>query len=219
MTRSTMFAMGLALVLGGCDVQSLVSPDEAEKDQQSSLATVESTEPAFLRFSLEQQIKDSVVTFWAVKGDNSEVILRFEDDDEGGGSGSDKGDKFLRFKVPNDALHLRPDGTPFNEGDSVEITIRVDPEGRFIFHFEPVGLVFNPDKPAELKIWYDEADPDLNGDGIVDENDVATEDELRIFRQQDGSTIWEDIGFVEFDPLDDEIEGEVHHFTGFALAS
>lgn len=218
MRRSTLFAMALAITLAGCDVQSLVAPDESNQ-QRSALSEAEAVDPAFLRFSTDQVIKDSVATFWAVKGENREVILRFEEDDESGGSDDDEGDKFLRFKVPNDALHLRPDGTPFLEGDSVEITIRVDPTGRFIFHFEPVGLVFNPDVPAELKIWYDEADPDLNGDGVVDDDDVATELELRLFRQQDGSTIWEDIGFVEFDPLDDEIEGDVHHFTGFALAS
>jgi len=218
MIRSRVCVIALALALGACDVQSLVSPDEP-KEPNAALSVSGGAEPTFLRFSSEQEIKDSVATFWAVKGDNSEVILRFQPDDDDKGGGSDEGDHFLRFKVPGEALHLRPDGTPFLEGDSVAITIRVDPDGRFIFHFEPVGLVFNPDKPAELQIWYDEADPDLNGDGLVDDDDVATEGLLRLFRQQDGSTIWEDIGFIEFDPLDDEIEGEVHHFTGFALAS
>jgi len=199
----------LAAVMGCESADRLIAPDLPHAAQVEV-----PLDPTFLRFSNDRVIADSVASFWAVKGQNREVLLRFQGDKPG-----KPGNHFLRFKVPNDALERRPDGTPFQQGDSVQITVRVDPGGRFIFHFSPVGLVFNPDKPGELQIWYDGAHQDLNADGVIDGADAGTELQLRIFRQEYPGGSWVPIGVIELDPATDQIGGDIDHFSGFALAS
>jgi hypothetical protein len=48
---------------------------------------------------------------------------------------------------------------------------------------EPSGLEF--DSSAKLEIWYGGADPDFNGDGVVDREDERIERELLKFWYQD----------------------------------
>lgn len=204
----------LALSVAGCDIQSLLVPPDDEAPVVDALAQV-SEDPVFVRFSSDVELADTAASFWAVKGENREVTLRYVDDEHE----DEPGDQFLRFRVPDESLYRRPDGSLMQEGDSIQISVSVDSDGRFIFDFQPTGLVFNPDKPAELKIWYDGADLDLNGDGVIDDDDVVVEQTLRIFRRDSATAGWEDIGFLEFDSTEDEIKGKIEHFTGFALAS
>lgn len=49
------------------------------------------------------------------------------------------------------------------------ITIRLVDPSRFMFEFEPAGLKFDPERPAELEVSYARADPDFDDDGVEDD--------------------------------------------------
>lgn len=173
---------------------------------------VPESELQFVRFdpTFFQDVPQSG-SFWAVRGQDRSLIL----ESDPGGAGS--GERFLEFQVEEESLLRRPDGTPFALGDSVEITVQIDPAGRFLFEFEPSGLVFNPDAPADLRIRYVLAPEDLDGDGDVDEDDDEFERELSIWKREDPGGPWLELFSLEVD--DDELEADVASFTGFALAN
>ena len=154
-----------------------------------------------------------VESFYAVKGDNREVRIFFQDEDEP----AEAGDEYLRFEVDADALLAYPDGTPFVEDDSVLITVRVVDPARLLFEFEPAGLTFDPSRPAELKIHYDKADDDLDEDGDVDLDDEALELTLSIWRQESDGDPFERLGSLLIDDLE-EIDAELNGFSRYALA-
>jgi hypothetical protein len=58
--------------------------------------------------------------------------------------------------------------------------LTVDPE-TFSVTFEPSGVVFSKRHPATLAIWYGNANPDLNGDGVVDATDQALAEQLALW--------------------------------------
>jgi hypothetical protein len=119
--------------------------------------------------------------------------------------------------VDAEALLTRPDGTPFADGDSVLITVRVADPDLLLFEFQPAGLRFNPDRPAELKIHYNHADDDLDEDGDVDLEDETLELTIGIWRQENDGDPFERLGSLLFDELE-EIEAELQGFSRYALA-
>lgn len=167
-----------------------------------------------LRLSAESPpLFNPVESFYAVRGENREVRIFFQDEDDP----SQAGDEYLRFEVDNDALLAYPDGTPFVEDDSVLITVRVVDPARLLFEFEPAGLTFSPNRPAELKIHYDKADDDLDEDGDVDVEDAALELTLAIWRQEADGDPFVRLGSLLFDDLE-EIDAELEGFSRYALA-
>jgi hypothetical protein len=156
-------------------------------------------------------IADFEASFWAVRGKKRVVEINYlncpldeagEDDDEGddddeddddddGDDGKKKKKKkkkgedvcpFLRLEIPKSALNRLPDGSGIAKGDSVLITVSVN-NSQILVDLGPSGLTF--DSPAELEIWYGGADPDFNGDGVVDREDRRIERELLKFWYQD----------------------------------
>lgn len=153
------------------------------------------------------------VSFWAKKGEDREVSLSFI-----GGNDDDDDDAFLTFGVPADALLRYSDGTPFQDGDSVRITITVDPANRFLFNFEPAGLVFDPGSPAELEIEFEVLEGDLDDDGDADEDDAARRQQLDIWKQAQPGAPWMRLdGSLSIDV--DEIEADITSFSGFCIAT
>lgn len=149
---------------------------------------------------------------WAVKGQHRTLVLRYMPEEPG-----EEGEEFLEFDIPGDGLLRAPDGTLYEDGDSVLITVRVDDAGRFLFDFQPSGLLFHPDHMPELEVNYRLADPDIDDDGDVDDDDDELDASLRLWQQEAPGEPWRSIGSVRLD--DDEIEGLIRSFTGFALAS
>jgi len=178
------------------------------------LEPVPETSLEFLRFPPDlAPLVTSSGSFWAVAGENRELVLRYLPE-----PGDSEGDEFLRFKVSGNALLRRPDGTTFQRGDSVRITVTVDPEDRFLFRFEPSGLRFDPDDPAELRVRYLRVGTDLNGDGVSDARDRNFEARLRIWKQQRAGDPWEPVGTVRFE-ADKELRADIEDFTGFCIAA
>jgi hypothetical protein len=152
-----------------------------------------------------------VESFWAKKGEDAEARIYFQDAVGG------QGEEYLRLRIDDITLQALPDGTPIALGDSVLITIRsVDPT-QILFELEPSGLTFNPQKPAELDIKYQQADDDFNEDGVVDQEDDDIEDILAIWRQENPGDDFVKIGSLIIESLE-EVEAELLGFSRFAVA-
>ena len=151
------------------------------------------------------------VSFYAVRGQNREARLFFDD-----GQGR-AGDEYLSLLVDAASLLAYPDGTKFADGDSVLITIRVVDPARSLFELEPSGLQFSPQDPARLRIRYQRVDTDLNADGKVDVADVQLESTLAIWRQETLGDPFVRLGTVLLKDLD-EAEATLEGFSRYALA-
>ena len=156
-------------------------------------------------------LADTVVTFWAKRGVDREIRLRYA-----AASGGET-EEFLRFKVPSEALAFRPDGRPFAVGDSVLITVRIADFSRLIVDFQPSGLRFSTAHPAELRIRFAHADHDFNGDGVEDNEDDEIESTLALWRQEAPGSPWIKLG-GKLEVSLEEVEGELLGFSGYALA-
>ena len=129
-----------------------------------------------------------------------------------------RGDRRLIGEVINlagNALWKRPDGTVVQKGDSVLITITVVDPKQFNFRFEPSGLQFRADKPAELRISYKWADRDFNGDGDEDNDDARFN--FGIWKQETDASDWIRIGTVKDADLE-ELRADIRGFTRYAIA-
>lgn len=141
-------------------------------------------------------------SFWVVKHDGREVEIRFR------AQPGQEGERFLRFKVPGDALLAYPDGRSFARTDSVRIRIRVDESARFVFQFEPSGLRFDPNRPAELEVRYAEAQAE----------DIGAEDRFSVWKQEQTDQPWIQLATARVRELS-EMRAQVTGFTGFAVAT
>jgi hypothetical protein len=182
-------------VLSACD-------DPSDPDEQG----VPEPELNILVFTSANAVPVKTASFWAVRGQNRKLEMDYAD-----------GQEFLEFEVRDRSLLRRPDGTTFQVGDSVHITVSLDPNNRIVVFFEPSGLEFNPIDPARLKINYREADRDIDGDGDEDEADRQLEAALRIWQQEQPGSLW--LPTLTFRIDDDDMEARVLSFTGFAMAS
>ena len=154
---------------------------------------------------------NSQASFYAIRGEDREARLFFQDAVGG------QGEEYLRLKIPDAALLTRPDGTPFAVGDSILITVTVVNVQQILFDLQPSGLRFDPAKPAELDIEYQEAGDDYDQDGDVDVEDDQIETELAIWRQEVVGGVFERLGSVKFEDLK-EIDVELIGFTRYAIA-
>ena len=136
-------------------------------------------------------------TFDAIAGTDQEEFIYYV------GSG----ERFLRFRLDSATLVRDAAGDTLLFGESVPITVTVD-STRFIVKFQPEGLVFNPDRPADLNIVYNHADSIY----------LDREAEIRPFRQETAGDPWEALLWTTWDTVADEIEIDVFGFTRYALA-
>lgn len=181
----------LAASLVGCNDSSSSEP-VIKPESELEFVPVRATAPA---------LETTDTLFWAVKGEERELEILFQ-----GQGGSGTGSKFLEFRVPDNSLLSRPNGTLFQLGDSIEIQITVD-AGLYVVGLEPSGLRFNPSEPAELELDYGEADEDF----------LVREGEFDAWRQEISNQPWELIDSIQLEDLD-EVEILVVGFTRYALA-
>jgi hypothetical protein len=151
------------------------------------------------------------VSFYAVKGEDREARIFFQDDQGG------PGEEYLRLRIDAPTLRARPDGSPIAEGDSVLVTVRVVDPQQMLFEMEPSGLAFSADVPAELRIHYAEARGDFNDDGSVDSEDDDIENTMAIWRQETPSDPFVRVGTAVVKDLE-EAEAELTGFSRYALA-
>jgi hypothetical protein len=165
-----------------------------------------------LQDSLAHPLLADSVAFYALVGQDREVRMYYQ-----GVAPGDTGQELLRFKVPGDGLLSRPDGSLFHAGDSVRISIRVIDPKKFLFDFEPTGLSFSPDHPAELTLEYLDSNHDFDGDGVVDSVDARIESQLDIWERQPSDTVWFRLNAANYESYQ-ELDGKVLHFSDHAIA-
>ena len=161
----------------------------------------------FLRLSATApQLQSTVASFYAVKGQDSEIRLRFKN-----------GEDYLRFRVFANSLSQRPDGTTIANGDSVLITITIVDPTKLQAEFQPAGLKFSASNPARLQFEFGEADKDLNEDGVVNATDTSLIPQISTWRQEVAGGAWLRVSSVVEIEIN-EVQADVLGFTGYALA-
>ena len=158
-----------------------------------------------------QPLFNPVDSFYAVRGEDREVRIYFQDD------AGQAGEEYMRLRVDAPTLLALPDGTPVLPGDSVLIHVRVVDPAQILFELEPAGLKFNPLVPARLTIHYDHSDGDFNEDGAVNGEDTTIEGTLAIWRQENPGDPF--VRLTSVLSLDlEEAEAELTGFSRYALA-
>ncbi|HEY6222656.1 MAG TPA: hypothetical protein VIW26_02630 [Gemmatimonadales bacterium] len=150
-------------------------------------------------------------SFFAKVGEDRRVELFYR------GYSSDTGEAFLQFEVHGASLLKRPDGSAFQPGDSILITVTVPDTNRFDFDFSPSGLQFNPADPARLHIEYNYANHDYNGDGQHTAEDDHAQSLLNVWRREPPDTLWTSQGATNSEEFE-ELETAILSFSHYAVA-
>ncbi|TLZ67414.1 MAG: hypothetical protein E6K12_03740 [Methanobacteriota archaeon] len=191
-------------------IQRLVLLALAACSDNAGPATAPAVPTSQLHFVLQDPaappLAASSGSFLAKVGENRELRLFYQN-----------GQEFMRFEVPSDGLWRKPDGSSFQPGEEILITVTIVDPARFVFDFEPTGLQFNPSDQARLKIYYYNADHDFNGDGTVDAEDARIESQLDIWRREPPDTVWFRLGAVNFESSE-ELNANIASFTDHAVA-
>lgn len=169
--------------------------------------TKPTTDLHFLRLSATApQLQSTVVSFYAVKGQDSEIRVRFKN-----------GEDYLRFRVFANSLDRRPDGSAIANGDSVLITITITDPTKLQADFQPAGLKFSSATPARLQFEFGEADKDLNEDGVVNGVDASLIPQISTWRQEVTGGDWMKVGSIVEVEIN-EVQADISGFSGYALA-
>ena len=199
-------ALGMAMLaaLAGCGSDG---PTAADSDVRPA------EQLHFLRPAADAPpLANPVVSFYAKRGEDREAFIYYRPR-----PGRTDSTEFVRFKVPGGSLDRRPDGTAFVLGDSILITVRVSDPARLILDFQPSGLRFSANDPAPLKIRFNEASDDIDGDGDVDADDDLRKTELSIWKQEAAGLPWYRLTSV-LDFSTDQVEAKLLGFTGYAIS-
>lgn len=207
MARNKWVSLLGTLALAGCTTEAGwptgVTRVGAASISQPRFLTVDASAPPLATES---------VSFWAVRGQTREGEIRYQPR-----PGAGTGNRLVRLKLDKRSLITRPDGTPIAPGDSLLITLTVVDAARMIVEFAPAGLVFAPNREAQLTFWYLEANHDFNGDGVIDAADASIESGFAIWGQETPADPWQPLASI-LDPLENEIETEIPGFTRYAVA-
>ena len=204
-TRHYLFL--LAALSAGCSNSTDNGAGTVKPPDQLSFINLAPTAPALCSNS---------VTFEATKGVSAEAALEFpeagEPADCSGGT-----EDFVRLKIDAQSLKQLPNGTPLLDGDKVTITMTWVGSDTVMVQLEPTGLVFNPAKPAELKIEYENFCDVLDYDCSVTQADTTIENEMGLWRQPTLADPFTLIGSVKFEDSN-EIEAKLNGFSRYAIA-
>jgi hypothetical protein len=180
----------LALLLISCS-----DADQVSLPRQAALSTDNLTFISFNDAAFAAAQKGG--QFWAVPGESRTLTLRYADSEQ----------EFMKFEVGPHSLQTT---------DSVLISVQLDANGVFAFHFSPSGLRFNPEAPARLKINYARASDDVDSDGDVDLLDALQFVNARIWKRELPGMPWlslptlQVVGKVE--------QADIYDFTSFGMA-
>ena len=151
------------------------------------------------------------VSFWAHVGKASTVAVNYAPT-----TGQSVGEAFLRFDVPRTGLLAGAGGARLRMNDSVRITLTIDPVD-FAIQFQPSGVLFSPSSPAKLTLWYDNADLDFNGNGVVDGWDRHQLQQVGVWYRTDRTNAWSRSPSRN-DATQLIVVGSVFHFSEYAVS-
>lgn len=146
-------------------------------------------------------------SFWAHRGRDETVEIRYRAPDG-------TWQPFAQLSIPAAGLYRHPNGELFGDGDSVLITVTLDPK-LITVEFQPTGLVFSSSAPAQFNLWYTGADADLDANGTlngVDEQIRRTQ--LGVWVQEYSGDPW--AGVRALHSLDDRLfSAGLQHFSKY----
>ena len=187
-------------------VQPAWASDAAAADRPNTTAQVH-----ILRQSpFAPPLETYQVSFWACDGEASGITVNYQP-----AAGELVGQPFLRVDIPKNALTQGPDGDRMRRGDSVLVTVTIDPVN-FTVDFDPAGVFFSNGTPARLTIWYENADPDLNGDEVVDGVDQLLQQQLALWFHS-GDRRWVPMPSAN-DPTLPSVTTALYHFSEYAVS-
>jgi hypothetical protein len=154
----------------------------------------------------ELSLEHNSASFWSVRGAERSIQINYQ-----GADGSTA--PFLKLTTTDP--RWSPEQGDIAEGDSVLITVSVDPENIKVT-LEPTGLQFGD--PAHLEVSYDGASGDLNGDGVVDASDSFIENQLLgMWYREASSDPWAPIP-NEHSLADKSFTSSLPHFCEYAVS-
>jgi opacity protein-like surface antigen len=175
------------------------------------LTPVPTAQLHFVRQDPSYHLLGDSASFYAKAGADRRLELFYR------GSSNDTGEAMLTLEVRASSLLKHPDGSPFQLGDSILITVTIPDTTTFDFVFSPAGLQFNPSDPARLRIEYNYADHDFNGDGHHDSEDDRVRSLLNVWRREPPDTLWTSQGASNSEAFE-ELEAALLSFSHYAVA-
>jgi hypothetical protein len=151
------------------------------------------------------------VSFWARHDMESAVAVDYRPV-----AGQSVGQPFLRFRIPKWGLKYGPDGRRLWGSDSVLITLTID-SLKLAVDFQPSGVVVSDVFSAGLVMWYVNANPDLNGDGVVNSTDQMLEQQLTLSEEPTKLSGWFKTA-TKNDTTQQFVAADVYHFSQYAVA-
>jgi len=206
-----LIALTLALVAAGC------SDGTSPTAIQPPLAQTTSESSSFTETHILQQaptappLQTYRVSFWARHDKESTVAVDYQP-----AAGQSVGQPFLRFRIPKFGLKWGPDGARVEGTDSVFITLTID-SLKLSVDFQPSGVVFSNVFSAGLVVWYVNANPDLNGDGVVDSTDQMLEGQLALSEEPTKVNGWFKVA-TKNDTTQKYVATDVYHFSQYAVS-
>jgi hypothetical protein len=209
--RRYMMPLTFVLVAAGCTDQTGPSPTTVPAPLAAVLLPPPPGTHLLQQSPAAPRLQTYQVSFWAKRGLQTTVFVNYRRR-----PGQWFPDPFLRFRIPINGLIAGADGVPLARGDSVRITLTIDTVS-FALDFQPSGVLFSSSSPAQLAIAYENASPDLNGDGVVDATDQALQDQLAIWTRNSKVGTWKQV-WSKNDTTQEVVTAALYHFSQYAVA-
>ena len=209
--RRYMMPLIFGLVAAGCTDQTGPSPTAVPVPLAAVVPTPPPGTHILRQSATAPRLTTYQVSFWAKRGTQTTVFVNYRRRPS-----QWLPDPFLRFRIPINGLVAGAGGVPLARGDSVRITLTIDTV-LFNVDFQPSGVLFSSASPAQLAIWYQDASPDLNGDGVVDAADQALKDQLAIWYRGSKAGPWKQV-WSKNDTSQEVVTAALYHFSQYAVA-
>jgi hypothetical protein len=218
MTRKLWLPLALLLAFARCRdaAAPLTAPQLAGPQFQTRVAST-ATLRIVRQSATAPPLEAYQVSFWAYRGTASTVAVNYQPP-----AGQSAGQRFLSFAIPQLGLLAGAGGAPLAWGDSVFVTLNIDPVS-FDVDFQPSGVLFDPAFPASLTLWYqnanlsDNGNQDGNSQGNQDGNSQGVAPQLAIWCYDPTTGVWYQQPSTN-DPTQPSVSSQLYHFSEYAVS-
>jgi len=210
LTRRIWLPVAILMAVAGC--RDAAAPRSDSSALSEVVASPDSPGPVHIlqQAPTAPPLQVYETSFWVTKGKAATLVVNYQAPD------GQVPDRFLQFTVPKDGLIAGAYDPHMSKGDSILLTLSIDPTG-FLAHFGPSGVKFSAKSPAILTMCYEHMDPDLNGDGIVDETDEALQQQISFWTQSMKAGDWFKLP-TKYDPSNPCVSAKIYHFSQYAVS-